>query len=413
MSFNPFNEHPLKVSEHYYDWDKLCPKPYDKQSVDPHTRLNVILANGAEFSAITSDHQMHRTIADNDARRELAVLRKQEQQQQKRIAALKPINEGILEHTIGYEQLAVELTASFAKSESDKYVKQALDFALLEDFDHLYRYADLLEMDKGIEAEHIVGQLTEIMPARPTIAHHRHPHDDVKRFVNGKRANMLTNLHIAIITAAEQQTMNYYMNQAGFYPNKLGRQLITEIGMIEEQHVTMYGGLMDANLTWAERLLSQEYTECYLYYSLWQNEKDKYIKNIWEEHFNTELLHLHTAASMLERYENKVWQQVIPKGEFPELITFDNNIEYVRQVIKDTVNNTGKKEEYIDVSKLEHDYPFFEYQREINDNVRNVASHGVIAKYIADSGKDYRYETAIHPIEDLRDRRTDNTEVGR
>lgn len=60
-------------------------------------------------------------------------------------------------------------------------MKQALDFALLEDFDHLYRYADLLEMDKGIKAEELVGGYTELMPGRPTIAHHRHPFDTINR----------------------------------------------------------------------------------------------------------------------------------------------------------------------------------------------------------------------------------------
>ena len=37
----------------------------------------------------------------------------------------------------------------------------------------------------------------------------------------------------------------------------------------------------------------------------------------------------------------------------------------------------------------------------------------MIEKYIADNNKDYRYETAQHPIEELRDRHNDNTAVGR
>ena len=85
-----------------------------------------------------------------------------------------------MEHTIGYEQLAVDLTAIFAQREKDAYVRQAMDFALLEDFDHLYRYADLLEMDKGIIAEKLLGGYTELMPGRPTIAEHRFPADEVK-----------------------------------------------------------------------------------------------------------------------------------------------------------------------------------------------------------------------------------------
>ncbi len=413
MSINPFVEKPIKRTDEFYDWKKMALKPYNKFDVDPYTRVRIILANGAEFEAAWFSHQFHRHCTDNDLRRELAVLRRKEQQQQKRIASLKPIGEGILEHTIGYEQLAVDLTAIFAARESDKYVKQAMDFALLEDFDHLYRYADLLEMDKGIIAEKLVGGYTELMPGRPTIAEHRYPSDEVKRYVNFKKASSLTKLDVNILTAAEQQTMNYYMNQAVFYQNKLGRQLFTEIGMIEEQHVTLYGGLKDTTCSWLEELLMHEYTECYLYYSLWNDETDGYVKKVWEEHFNDELAHLHKAAELLEKHENKVWQQVIPHGEFPELLTFHSNIDYVRNVLANTVTLTADGESYEYVENMNHDARFFEYQAEVNKKDSEVASHNVICKYIADNGKDYRYQTAEHPIEELRDRKHDNVSVGR
>ena len=410
---NPFNEKPIKSNDQFYNWKELSPKPYNKFDVDPYTRVRIILANGAEYEAVKFSHAFHRHCDNNDIRRELAITRRKEQQQQKRIAALKPIGEGILEHTIGYEQLAVDLTAIFAERESNKYVKQAMNFALLEDFDHLYRYADLLEMDKGVIAERLVGKYTELMPGRPTISEHRFPADDVKRFVNYKQAGSLTKLDINILTAAEQQTMNYYMNQAAFYQNNVGRQLYTEIGMIEEQHVTLYGGLMDTTCTWLEDNLMHEYTECYLYYSLMEDETDEHIKRIWEQHFNDELAHLHNAAELLQKYENKVWQQVIPQGEFPELLSFHSNIEYVRQVIADSVNITAQMEDYIDVSKLEDGAPFFEYQQQVNVKDNDVPSHNVMRKYIADNGKDYRFEVAAHPIEELRDRKHDNTTVGR
>ncbi len=121
------------------------------------------------------------TAPNNDLRRELALLRRVEQQQQKRIACFKPIDESILETTIGYEQLAVDLTAILAQREPDAYVVQVMNLALLEDFDHLYRYADLLELERGIHAERLVGCYTEIMPGRPTIAEHRHPRDSVRK----------------------------------------------------------------------------------------------------------------------------------------------------------------------------------------------------------------------------------------
>lgn len=413
MSMNPFVEKPIKTAEDFYGWNNMALKPYNKFDVDPYTRVRIILANGAEYEAVWFSHQFHRHERDNDLRRDLATLRRKEQQQQKRIASLKPIGEGILEHTIGYEQLAVDLTAIFAQRESDRYVKQAMDFALLEDFDHLYRYADLLEMDKGIIAEKLVGGYTELMPGRPTISEHRFPTDDVKRFTNYKKASSLTKLDINILTAAEQQTMNYYMNQAAFYQNKLGRQLYTEIGMIEEQHVTLYGGLKDTTSTWLEDLLMHEYTECYLYYSLWQDETDRYVKKVWEEHFNDELQHLHVAAELLQKHENKVWQQVIPNGDFPELLAFRSNIDYIRKVLKETVNYTARGEDYSEVGDLPAEAKFFDYQRKVNGKDSDVASHNIIRKYIADNGKDYRFQTAEHPVEELRERNRDNTTVGR
>ena len=114
--------------------------------------------------------------------------------------------------TIGYEQVAVDLTAYLARTEPDPLVKDALDFALLEDFDHLYRYANLMQMTMGKEADRITSDLTEITVGRPTLLEHRHPFDDVRNHYNSKKADFITQLHAMTIVAAEQQTMNFYMN---------------------------------------------------------------------------------------------------------------------------------------------------------------------------------------------------------
>ena len=49
------------------------------------------------------------------------------------------------------------------------------------------------------------------------------------------------------------------MNISGFYHSDLGRKLYTEIAMIEEQHVTGYGSLMDPSHTWLECWVMHEY----------------------------------------------------------------------------------------------------------------------------------------------------------
>jgi len=410
---NPFELKAKSPEALIMNWGQLTPVPYDKNTVDPYTRCRVILMNGTEFEAVWYSHQFSRHCGDNELRRQIALMRRLEQQQQKLIGALKPADETILEHTIGYEQLAVDLTAGLAQREDNPYVKQALDFALLEDFDHLYRYADLMEFDDKKHAEALVGRYTEIMPGRPTIAHHRHPYDSVKFHIQNRTASPMTRLCTAIITAAEQQTMNYYMNVAGFYPTAWGQKLYREIGMVEEQHVTQYGSLMDTDQTWLEGCLNHQYTECYLYWSAMETETDPAVKAVWERLFEQEVSHLHFAAELLETYEGKEAAQVIPDGTFPDPLRLTGNIEYVRGVLAATVCNTALREDWTSVNDLSPRADFFRYQGIVNDDVAGVESHAVIERVIRRNGEDYRFEVAPNPVPGLRSRTRDNTSIGR
>jgi len=410
---NPFDLAAKPLESLIMNWGQMTPRPYDKRTVDPYTRCRVILMNGTEFEQVWYSHQFSRHAGDNELRRQIALLRRLEQQQQKLIGALKPADETILEHTIGYEQLAVDLTAGLAQREDNPYVKQALDFALLEDFDHLYRYADLMEFDDRRHAETLVGRYTEIMPGRPTIAHHRYPFDSVKFHIQNATASPMTKLCTGIITAAEQQTMNYYMNVAAFYPTAWGQKLYREIGMVEEQHVTQYGSLMDTEQTWLEGLLNHQYTECYLYWSAMETETDPRVRDIWAMLFEQEVSHLHAAADLLETYEGREAAQVIPDGTFPEPLLLTGNIEYVRGVLGCTVCNTALREDWTNVNDLSPRADFFKYQSIVNRDLNDVESHAIIERVIARDGEDYRFETAPNPVPALRDRRADNTSVGR
>ena len=263
------------------------------------------------------------------------------------------------------------------------------------------------------EPENLVGDLSEIMPARPTITHHRYPKDEVKKPVDFKKASPITKLDVAIITAAEQQTMNYYMNQCGFYETDLGRRLYQEIAMVEEQHVSQYGSLMDVKQSWLEGWLCHEYTECYVYYSCYKDETDKHIKKIWETCLLQEIAHLHKAAECLKKYGKKEWQEVIPDGNFPELLAFKSTKNYVRDVIANTVCNTAHREGYVCVNDLDDSAEFFKYQKIVNANEKMTPSHSVIEAHIDKFGEDYRYEDSPSPIESLRQRNKDNTTLGR
>lgn len=408
---NPF-EHKVLGKMPCYPLKKLSLKSYDKYNTAPYSKTRIILMNGTEFESNWFYHQFARHCHNNELRRELAEIRRNEQEQQKRISSLKPINESLLETTLSYEQLAIDLTAILAKREKDLHVKNQLDFALLEDFDHLYRFTDLLYTDEKENYKNLIGDYTEIMPGRPTVAEHRHPYDDIRKPVNFMLADPITKLNVNIITAAEQQTMNYYMNLGSFYKNEQGRKLFSEIAMIEEQHVSGYESLKDTECTWLECALMHEYTECYLYYSCYKDETDSYLKLVWEEHFNDEVSHLKKIAELLYKHEGKHYVDVLINLDFPELLSFKENKNYIREVLKN-IRLTSQKENYVDVNSLPSGNTFEAYQKAFMKNPDDAPSHKVIQNYIKLNGEDFRYETAPHPEKTLRDRSVDNTDIGR
>ncbi len=403
MAFNPFKEKGMHPEKQYASWSQINVKPYDKNAIDPYTRCRIILVNGAEFEANWFGHQWARHCDDPQAKRQIAYNRRMEQMQQKMISALIPANESVLEHTIGYEQVAVDLTAWLARHEPDPLVKAGLDFALLEDFDHLYRYANLLEMKQGIKAETLVGRYTEIIPGRPTIAEHRHPFDDVRNHYDATKADIRTKLNSMTIVAAEQQTMNFYMNVANRAEDALGRGLYSEIGMIEEQHVTHYESLLDPTLSWSRMHVMHEYNECYLYWSNMQTESDERIRKIWERHLEMEIGHLHAAVELMKRVEGKDPVAEFPDS-FPEPMTFENNVDYVRDILASQVDLTADMTEYVPVSSLPKDHRYFQVQQVINAG--GTPSQQVITQHIEQMGSDYRWELAgAHPVERLRERK--------
>ncbi|MDE7464569.1 MAG: hypothetical protein K2M48_06025, partial [Clostridiales bacterium] len=181
----------------------------------------------------------------------------------------------------------------------------------------------------------------------------------------------------------------------------------------EEEHVTHYECLIPQNISLFEQLLWHEYTECYLYWSCYATETDAHVRSIWEENLAIEIAHLHKAADLLQKYENKNYEQVIPDGEFPPPLSLHENILYVRNVLETTIQNTTVGGQYVKTDELSPNADFIKYQDKLHAKVEAAPSHAVIDEHICRCGRDYRYETAPHPIPQLRDNTEDNTEIGR
>ena len=398
--FNPLEERGIPIDEQLRNWSELAVEPYDKRAVDPYTRCRIIAMNGIEVESIIFSHQFNRNTDILEVKETLALSRRIEQQQQKAVNWLTPGDETTLEVTLGYEQVAVDLTAWLARSEPDPYLKQAYDFGLLEDFDHLYRYANLYELLEGRQAEAVVQQLTEVMPGRPTVREHRHPFDDLRLHFDKHTVDPLSRLHALTLVAAEQQTMNFYMTIGNRYMEPIARQLYQEIGMIEEQHVTQYESLLDPGESWYEQLVHHEYNEVYLYHSFAAQESDPKVRALWELHLGMEIEQLKVACDLMRRYDGRDPEEVLPPALPDNPVRFEPNKEYVRTVLAEQEDLNALGQGYVrDAHKR-----YQGYQDAVHGD-GPVASEQVIVDHVEKFGEDHRIETeGPHPIERSRDR---------
>ncbi len=179
MALNLLDENKgCPIDRQRFTWKELVQPPISKLDDDAFTRVRIILMNGIEMEALRFSHSCARM--NGDLQLLLAQLRRVEQHQASMVNGLIGADHSTLETTIGYEQVAIEVTAAVAQTEPDEYLAQVYRFGMLEDFDHLYRYTALLDRLEGKDANNITQCYTDIVPGRPTVIEHRAPEDDLR-----------------------------------------------------------------------------------------------------------------------------------------------------------------------------------------------------------------------------------------
>ena len=334
MALHILDERGVPLEKQEFDWKDLVQTPFSKLDDDAFTRIRVILMNGIESEAVRFGHLCARM--NKDLQLPLARVRRAEHHQQTMVNWLNPPDQSVLETTIGYEQVAIEVTASLALNEPDPYLRQALEFGLLEDFDHLYRYSALMDRVEGKDPNNILQCYTDVLPGRPTSVEHRAPEDDLRDHYDKAKAQPISKLNTITIFAGEYQTHDYYMTVGPTFSDPVARQLYAEIASIEEQHVTQYECLADPTETWLEKWLLHEATEVYNYYSCLQSESNPRIKKIWERFVDYELGHLHLVMELFKRIEDRDPAEILP-ATLPDPIDYSSHRKYVRDVLKEQV----------------------------------------------------------------------------
>jgi hypothetical protein len=348
MALDLLKDKGVPLEQQRFTWKELVQPPYSKLDDDAFTRVRVILMNGIESEALRFGHACARM--NSDLQLALARVRRIEQHQQTLVNWLNPADQSPLETTIGFEQVAIEVTASVAESEPDPYLAQVYRFGLLEDFDHMYRYAALMDRVEGKDANALVQSYSDILPGRPTSLEHRDPSDDLRNPYQRTQAALITKLHALTIMAGEHQTHDYYMTIGPTFADPIARQLYAEIASIEEQHVTQYESIIDPQETWLEKWLLHEATEVYNYFSCVEYENNSRIKGIWERFLEYELGHLRFVADLFEKTEKRDAAEVL-SGPLPKPIRYASHREFVRQVLRTEVNLSAVDSEFVDRSQ--------------------------------------------------------------
>ena len=172
MTFNALKEKGISIDKQLRSWHDIAHRHFNKYEVDCYSRTRQILMNGIEVEAWNFKHNIARISDDEELCVFLAQTKRLEDAQQTTVNWFAPADQSVLETTLGYEQVAVDLTAWLAQNEPDDYVRETFNFGLLEDFDHLYRYSQWAYMIHGINPDDIVQGQTDIMLGRPTQNHH-------------------------------------------------------------------------------------------------------------------------------------------------------------------------------------------------------------------------------------------------
>jgi hypothetical protein len=364
MSLDILKEKGVPLERQKFDWRDLVQVPTSKLDDDAFTRVRVILMNGIESEAVRFQHAAAR-MNNHELQQALARVRRVEHHQQTMVNWLLPADLSPLETTIGYEQVAIEVTAHVAEREPDPYLAQVYRFGMLEDFDHLYRFSALMDRVGGGDANNILQSYTDILPGRPTSVEHRAPQDDLRDCYDRNEAQPLTKLHATTIMAAEHQVHDYYMTIGPMFADPIARQLYAEIASIEEQHVTQYESIIDPEETWLEKWLLHEGAEIYNYYSCIAYETNPRIKKIWECFCDYELGHLHFVLDLFRKHEKRDPAELF-SAPLPDPVEYKSHRDFVRETLAKEVDLRARGTRFIPKDEEAEDSPSVAYREQMN-----------------------------------------------
>ncbi|MBQ9264629.1 MAG: hypothetical protein IJ189_10570 [Clostridia bacterium] len=297
--------------------------------------------------------------------------------------------------------LAVEVTAALAARLPNHALRQALDFLLPEHLDQVYRWANAY--DGLLDVQALLGGYIEIMPGRPMIACHRHPYDAIG--TPTKENDALSRMAPFVLTAVSAGMYRQHTHAREEDP--ILQALHLECALIQEQHLTHFATLQP-DLPSLHRLLLAEDTLTYLFLSCAEAEENQDVKQMYQQ----EALHTQAHSQKLKEMIARTDGSAPAPIDWPPPLMLAPSKGYVRDALKH-VGVTARRDKLVPVGSLPPGADFFRYQKRVCPREDQVPSHALLERRIGQTGSDYRYEIAPHPIPALRSRSRDETRIGR
>jgi hypothetical protein len=327
--FNPLEHRGIPLDRQTEDWREFTATGIDLEQVEPYTRCRIATMSGIENAAVRFDRQMGRLAADPWLRGRFEVLRSVEARQRHAVAGLLAQPRTVLETALTYEQAAVDLDSWLARTEPDQARRQVYECDALEDFQHVYRYAELLDALQRHRPSRLVDEATGMLPDRPAV---QQPASWYEEPGAPAVPGLSSTLNAITMLAVEQHTVDFYDSvEAGSLESPV-RPVYREVSWAEREQVDRHQALIDSAASRWEQLVTREYNECRLYYAFLEQEEDRRIRALWELNLQMELAHLQLAGELLRRFDGREPAEVVGVG-LADPPGFDANRLFLRRLV--------------------------------------------------------------------------------
>lgn len=344
MALDLYAEAGIALEQQALHWRDMALPPISKLDDDAFTRVRIVLVAALEHGAVDFAHAAARGASG--LREALARVRRVELHQALAVQSLLGVDHSALELGIAHKQCSIEVAAALAQREPDALVGSALRFGLLDDVDHLYRLAALLDRVEGKDANNIVQSYTDIAPGRPTILQHRAAQDDLCLPHDALTAHAGTPMRVWTMLALSRRMGSWFAHSAIGQADPVVRQVHAEIASVDEQHATRYESLLDPREGWLEQWLLYQANEAMIYHACIEHETEPRVKALWERMLDYEIGQFRFVADLLRSQAGEDPQRIVPRN-LPAALGFSSQRDYVRKVLADELELSARADAYV------------------------------------------------------------------